>query len=124
MRTVFEDGNYPTFHRGAGLICSATLFLMDLNQECLSVLRLCAEVQSGGRGQNVVTPPPPLMTKPEDEKKKDEISMEGEKRAGTEDSPSRETHAGTCSLPGQRLASASESILLRMEACVSPQAPA
>lgn len=78
MRTVFEDGNYPTFYRGVGLICSRALFPTDLNHECLSLLRLYAEVQSDGGGQNVVKPPPRLMTKPED-KKKNEISKEGKR---------------------------------------------
>lgn len=70
MRTVFEDGNYPTFYRGVGPICSRALFLTDLNHECLSLLRLYAKVQSDGGGQNVVKPPPRLMTKPDDKKKK------------------------------------------------------
>lgn len=53
MRTAFEDGNYPTFYRGVGLICSSALILTDLNQECLSLVWLYAKVQRDGGGRNV-----------------------------------------------------------------------
>lgn len=69
------------------------------------------------------------MTKPKDQKKKKKRNKRIQKRAAAEDSKTGRNmppgiirvHAGTCSPPGQRLA---ESVLLRMKACVSPQASA
>lgn len=69
-----------------------------------------------------------MMTKPEDKKRKMRFQRRGKREQEVKtvraergrQSGIVRTHAGTRSLHGQRLASASES----MKACVSPQAPA